>query len=109
MGVDGRDRGLAAERHEEQLGLAHAPAGAIPRPGRRSRELLAGPDPPAGATPIRLGQEFRGYAGQVEELLRRARTAQAELLSVPLGGTAVGTGINAHPEYASAPAPGCPR
>ena len=52
------------------------------------------------ATPIRLGQEFRGYAGQLEESLRRARTAQAELLSVPLGGTAVGTGINAHPEYA---------
>jgi len=52
------------------------------------------------ATPIRLGQEFRGYAGQVEESLRRARTAQVELLSVPLGGTAVGTGINAHPEYA---------
>ena len=52
------------------------------------------------ATPIRLGQEFRGYAGQVEESLRRARAAQAELLSVPLGGTAVGTGINAHPEYA---------
>ena len=52
------------------------------------------------ATPIRLGQEFRGYAGQVEESLRRARAAQAELLAVPLGGTAVGTGINAHPEYA---------
>ena len=52
------------------------------------------------ATPIRLGQEFRGYAGQVEEAIRRARTAQAELLAVPLGGTAVGTGINAHPEYA---------
>jgi fumarate hydratase, class II len=52
------------------------------------------------ATPIRLGQEFRGYAGQVEASLRRAKAAQAELLSVPLGGTAVGTGINAHPEYA---------
>ena len=52
------------------------------------------------ATPIRLGQEFRGYAGQLEESLRRARTAQVELLEVPLGGTAVGTGINAHPEYA---------
>ncbi len=54
------------------------------------------------ATPIRLGQEFRGYAGQVAEAQRRARAAQAELLSVPLGGTAVGTGINAHPEYAPA-------
>ena len=52
------------------------------------------------ATPIRLGQEFRGYAGQVEASLRRAKAAQAELLIVPLGGTAVGTGINAHPEYA---------
>jgi fumarate hydratase class II len=53
------------------------------------------------ATPIRLGQEFRGYQGQVEESIRRARAAQAELLSVPLGGTAVGTGINAHPDYAA--------
>ncbi|MBA3234413.1 MAG: aspartate ammonia-lyase, partial [Chloroflexi bacterium] len=52
------------------------------------------------ATPVRLGQEFRGYAGQVEESIRRVRAAQAELLEVPLGGTAVGTGINAHPEYA---------
>ena len=52
------------------------------------------------ATPIRLGQEFRGYAGQVEDGMRRAKAAQAELLSMPLGGTAVGTGINAHPEYA---------
>ena len=52
------------------------------------------------ATPIRLGQEFRGYAGQVEESIRRARAARDELLQVPLGGTAVGTGINAHPDYA---------
>ena len=53
------------------------------------------------ATPIRLGQEFRGYAGQLEESIRRARAAQAELLVVPLGGTAVGTGINAHPAFAA--------
>ncbi len=52
------------------------------------------------ATPIRLGQEFLGFAGQLEESIRRARAAQAELLVVPLGGTAVGTGINAHPEFA---------
>ena len=52
------------------------------------------------ATPIRLGQEFRGYVGQLDESIRRARAAQAELLSIPLGGTAVGTGINAHPEFA---------
>jgi fumarate hydratase class II len=53
------------------------------------------------ATPIRLGQEFEGYAGQVAEGIRRARAAQAELLAVPLGGTAVGTGINTHPAYAA--------
>ena len=53
------------------------------------------------ATPIRLGQEFLGYAGQLQESIRRAQAAQAELVVVPLGGTAVGTGINSHPEYAA--------
>jgi fumarate hydratase class II len=52
------------------------------------------------ATPIRLGQEFKGYAGQVEESIRRARAALDELASVPLGGTAVGTGLNSHPKFA---------
>jgi fumarate hydratase, class II len=52
------------------------------------------------ATPIRLGQEFRGYAGQVEESVRRARQAVDELARIPLGGTAVGTGINSHPQFA---------
>ena len=53
------------------------------------------------ATPIRLGQVFAGYAGQAEEAIRRAQAARDELLTVPLGGTAVGTGINAHPEFAA--------
>ena len=52
------------------------------------------------ATPIRLGQEFRGYAGQAEESIRRARAAIDELGRLPLGGTAVGTGINSHPQFA---------
>jgi fumarate hydratase class II len=52
------------------------------------------------ATPIRLGQEFKGYAGQMEESLRRARAAVDELARIPLGGTAVGTGINTHPQFA---------
>jgi len=52
------------------------------------------------ATPIRLGQEFRGYSGQMEESVRRARAAIEELARVPLGGTAVGTGINSHPQFA---------
>ncbi|MGH7764908.1 MAG: class II fumarate hydratase [Candidatus Dormibacteraceae bacterium] len=52
------------------------------------------------ATPIRLGQEFKGYAGQVEESVRRGQVAIEELARVPLGGTAVGTGLNSHPQYA---------
>lgn len=52
------------------------------------------------ATPIRLGQEFQGYAGQVERGIRRLRYAVEELREVPLGGTAVGTGTNSHPEFA---------
>jgi fumarate hydratase class II len=51
------------------------------------------------ATPIRLGQEFLGYAGQVERGIARANVALGELSEVALGGTAVGTGINCHPEF----------
>ena len=53
------------------------------------------------ATPIRLGQEFQGYAGQAERAVRRLHRAQEELSEVALGGTAVGTGVNTHPEFAS--------
>jgi fumarate hydratase class II len=53
------------------------------------------------ATPIRLGQEFLGYAGQVERALRRLERAAAELEEVALGGTAVGTGLNTHPLFAA--------
>ena len=52
------------------------------------------------ATPIRLGQEFLGYAGQIERAIERANHAKKELSEVALGGTAVGTGINTHPEFA---------
>ena len=53
------------------------------------------------ATPIRLGQEFLGYAGQLEFAGKRAEKALAELSVLALGGTAVGTGIGMHPEFAS--------
>jgi fumarate hydratase class II len=52
------------------------------------------------ATPIRLGQEFLGYAGQIERSRRRLTRAEEDLQEVALGGTAVGTGINTHPEFA---------
>ena len=53
------------------------------------------------ATPIRLGQEFLGYAGQMELGKKRAEKALAELSVLALGGTAVGTGIGMHPEFSS--------
>ena len=52
------------------------------------------------ATPIRLGQEFEGYASQMRKAVERLRYAQQELGDLPLGGTAVGTGVNCHPEFA---------
>ncbi len=52
------------------------------------------------ATPVSLGQEFSGYARQIELAIDRALKAQNALLELPLGGTAVGTGLNCHPEFA---------
>jgi fumarate hydratase class II len=52
------------------------------------------------ATPIRLGQEFEGYARQVELGIHRIQNAMESLSELPLGGTAVGTGINTHPLFA---------
>ncbi|MCA9852484.1 MAG: class II fumarate hydratase, partial [Dehalococcoidia bacterium] len=52
------------------------------------------------ATPIRLGQEFEGYAGQIEQARRGVSFAAESLREVALGGTAVGTGVNAPREFA---------
>jgi fumarate hydratase class II len=52
------------------------------------------------ATPIRLGQEFGGYARQIELSAHRIRNGMKSLSELPLGGTAVGTGINTHPLFA---------
>jgi fumarate hydratase class II len=52
------------------------------------------------ATPVRLGQEFAGYASQVDHALARIRDCRPRLCELALGGTAVGTGINAHEAFA---------
>jgi fumarate hydratase class II len=52
------------------------------------------------ATPIRLGQEFSGYASQVEHGIQRLWNCEPHLGELALGGTAVGTGINTHPQFA---------
>jgi fumarate hydratase class II len=51
------------------------------------------------AVPVTLGQEFSGYASQVDHGIRRVRATFLDLEELPLGGTAVGTGLNAHPEF----------
>jgi len=55
----------------------------------------------ADATPIRLGQEFSGYARQIELSIERIQEASRGLEELALGGTAVGTGINVHPQFPS--------
>ena len=52
------------------------------------------------ATPVRLGQQFGGYAHQLTKGIERVRRASEELTELALGGTAVGTGINTHPDFA---------
>jgi fumarate hydratase class II len=53
------------------------------------------------ATPVRLGQEFGGYARQMQLSIHRLEKLRDSLAELPLGGTAVGTGINTHPKFAS--------
>ena len=52
------------------------------------------------AVPVTLGQEFGGYAAQVRQSIERVRDSRKRLGQIPLGGTAVGTGLNTHPEFA---------
>ncbi len=54
------------------------------------------------AVPITLGQEFGGYAAQVREGAERVRGTLERLGKIPLGGTAVGNGLNTHPDFAAA-------
>ncbi|HEX3036571.1 MAG TPA: class II fumarate hydratase [Thermodesulfobacteriota bacterium] len=53
------------------------------------------------ATPVRLGQEFSGYASQIQNGIGKVENAKNHLSELALGGTAVGTGINTHPEFGS--------
>jgi fumarate hydratase class II len=53
------------------------------------------------ATPIRLGQEFGGYASMIQHGIKRVKNVLPNLMELALGGTAVGTGINTHPRFAA--------
>ena len=53
------------------------------------------------AVPVTLGQEFGGYAAQIRQGIARVEDAMPRLGQIPLGGTATGTGLNTHPEFAA--------
>ena len=53
------------------------------------------------AVPVTLGQEFGGYAAQVRQGIARVESTLERVGQIPLGGTAVGTGLNTHPEFAA--------
>jgi fumarate hydratase, class II len=76
-------------------------AGALEDTSRRCADVVkAGRTHLMDATPVTLGQELGGYAAQVRYGVERLQAVLPRVAEVPLGGTAVGTGINAHPEFA---------
>ena len=82
----------ALEHLREALATKAAEFDAISKAGRTHLQ---------DATPVRLGQEFGGYASQVENGIRRLVATRASLSELAIGGTAVGTGINTHPDFAA--------
>src|SRR3954449_13214656 len=56
---------------------------------------------PMDAVPVTLGQEFSGYAAQIRLGVERVKSALPRVAQIPLGGTATGTGLNTHPEFAA--------
>jgi len=91
---------LAIE-HELIPALEHFHAALAQKAGAFDHVVKSGRTHLMDATPVRLGQQFGGYAKQVEKAIERARVASAELAELALGGTAVGTGINTHEDFAA--------
>ncbi|HJW58327.1 MAG TPA: class II fumarate hydratase [Actinomycetota bacterium] len=77
-------------------------AGSLDAKAAEFRDVVkAGRTPLMDAVPVTLGQEFAGYATQIREGAARVEAALVRVRKLPLGGTAVGTGLNAHPEFAA--------
>jgi fumarate hydratase class II len=86
---------------EQELvpGLEHMQAALLSKATEFDGILKSGRTHLMDATPVRLGQEFAGYAKQVEKGIARVKRAADELEELALGGTATGTGINTHEEF----------
>ena len=92
---------LAALLELEKLySVLHSLASALEKKGEEFHEILkSGRTHMQDAVPMRLGQEFAAYAGAVRRAEKAIRTASDSLRELGLGGSAVGTGINTHPDY----------
>ncbi len=87
-------------RHELVPALEELHASLHKKAGEFQDVLKIGRTHLQDATPIRLGQEFSGYTSQVDYCLRRLRGAANALGDLALGGTAIGTGLNTHADFA---------
>ncbi|MSQ61619.1 MAG: class II fumarate hydratase, partial [Dehalococcoidia bacterium] len=81
-------------------GLAHLHRALVQKSQQFDRIVKIGRTHLMDATPLTLGQEFSGYATQAERAMARVESALPRVYELALGGTAVGTGLNTHPEYA---------
>jgi fumarate hydratase class II len=89
------------EVSRELLPALDALASALERKGDEFRDVVkAGRTHLMDAVPVTLGQEFAGYAAQVRLGADRVRATLGRVGQIPLGGTATGTGLNTHPEFA---------
>jgi len=87
-------------RLDELVGEVERLAGALSRKAEEFDDVVkSGRTHLQDAVPVRLGQEFGGYARAVERDVHRLRRAAEGLRRLGIGGTATGTGLNAHPEY----------
>jgi fumarate hydratase class II len=86
--------------HRLMPAMAHLQAALDQKTGEFARIVKIGRTHTQDATPLTLGQEFSGYAAQVKLARRRLKAALKELYPLAQGGTAVGTGLNAKPQFA---------
>jgi fumarate hydratase, class II len=90
-----------AEAQERLLPALERLAGALERKAEEFADVIkAGRTHMMDAVPVTLGQEFAGYAAQMRLGRDRVRDALGRAVQIPLGGTATGTGLNTHPEFA---------
>jgi fumarate hydratase class II len=90
----------AAEAIVEMLPAVEALRNALDHKAKQWKDLVkVGRTHLQDATPLTLGQEFSGYVTQLDRAMHACKTALHELYDLAIGGTAVGTGLNAHPEF----------